>query len=119
MGLPTSRRGAPTPPSLLQVAALVEDRLTALLDDEVARWQALTPDLVDPLEALRRLVMAGGKRLSSGSMTQFETGSRPAPMSSTVATRAAARQRSRSAPRMSSGSRFDGVARNQATLERA
>jgi len=63
MGLPTSRRGAPTPPSLLQVAALVEDRLTALLDDEVARWQALTPDLVDPLEALRRLVMAGGKRL--------------------------------------------------------
>jgi len=63
MGLPTSRRGVPTPPSLLQVADLVEVRLTALLDDEVARWVALTPDLAAPLDALRTLVMSGGKRL--------------------------------------------------------
>jgi len=63
MGLPTSRSGASTPPSLLQVAELVEDRLTALLDAEVARWNELTPDLARPLDALRRLVMAGGKRL--------------------------------------------------------
>ncbi len=63
MGLPTSRSAAATPPSLLQVAELVEARLTSLLDDEVARWSDLTPDLAEPLDALRLLVMAGGKRL--------------------------------------------------------
>jgi len=63
MGLPTSRSGVPTPPSLLQVAGLVEARLTDLLDGEVVRWTALTPDLAEPLAALRALVMAGGKRL--------------------------------------------------------
>jgi geranylgeranyl diphosphate synthase type I len=63
MAIPASRRGVPTPPSLLQVADLVESRLTTLLDEEVARWTALTPDLAEPLDALRRLVMAGGKRL--------------------------------------------------------
>jgi len=63
MGLPTSRSGVPTPPSLAQVADLVEARLTVLLDEEVARWTALTPDLAEPLDALRTLVMAGGKRL--------------------------------------------------------
>jgi geranylgeranyl diphosphate synthase, type I len=62
MGLPTSR-GVPTPPSLLQVAELVEARLTSLLDEEMARWTSLTPDLGEPLAALRSLVMAGGKRL--------------------------------------------------------
>jgi len=63
MGAPTSRTGVTTPPSLLQVADLVEARLTALLDEEVARWTALTADLAEPLDALRRLVMSGGKRL--------------------------------------------------------
>src|SRR3546814_720783 len=63
MATPTARRAVPTPPSLLQVADLVEARLTALLDDEVARWSALTDDLTEPLDALRTLVMAGGKRL--------------------------------------------------------
>lgn len=63
MARPTVRRAVPTPPSLLQVADLVEARLTTLLDDEVARWSALTPDLAEPLDALRALVMAGGKRL--------------------------------------------------------
>jgi geranylgeranyl diphosphate synthase type I len=63
MSQPTGRSAVPTPPSLLQVADLVEARLTALLDDEVARWSELTPDLAEPLDALRALVMAGGKRL--------------------------------------------------------
>jgi geranylgeranyl diphosphate synthase, type I len=62
MSQPT-RSAVSTPPSLLHVADVVEARLTALLDDEVARWSALTPDLVEPLDALRSLVMAGGKRL--------------------------------------------------------
>jgi geranylgeranyl diphosphate synthase type I len=60
---PSTRSAVPTPPSLMQVAGLVEARLTALLDEEVARWCELTPDLAAPLEALRTLVMAGGKRL--------------------------------------------------------
>ncbi len=63
MGLPPSRSAVPVPPSLLQVAELVEARLTTLLDDEQARWTAMTPDLAEPLDALRALVMAGGKRL--------------------------------------------------------
>ena len=63
MGLPTPPRSVPVPPSLAQVAQLVEDRLTEVLDAEVDRWRDLTEDLVAPLDALRRLVMAGGKRL--------------------------------------------------------
>jgi geranylgeranyl diphosphate synthase type I len=63
MATPTARSAVPTPPSLLQVAGLVETRLTTLLDDEVARWSELTVDLTEPLDALRALVMAGGKRL--------------------------------------------------------
>jgi geranylgeranyl diphosphate synthase, type I len=51
------------PPSLLSVAGLVEDRLTVLLDGETERWSNLSPDLAEPLAALRRLVLAGGKRL--------------------------------------------------------
>jgi len=45
------------------VAGRVEDRLDGLLRDETARWAALSADLVAPLESLRQLVMAGGKRL--------------------------------------------------------
>lgn len=63
MGLPTPRSAVPVPPSLLQVAGLVEARLTKMLDDELARWGAFTPDMAEPLDALRMLVMAGGKRL--------------------------------------------------------
>lgn len=63
MAPPIARSAVPTPPSLLQVADLVEARLTTLLDDEIARWSDLTTDLAEPLEALRSLVMAGGKRL--------------------------------------------------------
>ena len=63
MGLPQPRSAVPVPPSLLQVAELVERRLTDVLDAEVDRWRELTEDLVEPLDALRLLVMAGGKRL--------------------------------------------------------
>lgn len=51
------------PESVLAVAGPVERRLTEVLDAETARWANLTPDLTWPLDALRRLVLAGGKRL--------------------------------------------------------
>jgi geranylgeranyl diphosphate synthase type I len=51
------------PSSLLTVAGRVEVRLGTILDAEAARWADLSPDLVPPLDALRRLVMDGGKRL--------------------------------------------------------
>ena len=54
--------GSP-PESVLAVAGPVERRLAEVLDAETARWAALTPDLTWPLDALRRLVLAGGKRL--------------------------------------------------------
>ena len=57
------RNTVAVPPSLAAVAARVEARLEAVLDEEAARWSELTPDLAAPLEALRVLVMAGAKRL--------------------------------------------------------
>lgn len=51
------------PASVKAVADAVEARLAGILDAETARWTALTPDLEWPLDALRRLVLAGGKRL--------------------------------------------------------
>jgi geranylgeranyl diphosphate synthase, type I len=57
------RASVPVPPSLLTVAERVEDRLDVLLEAERARWSALSPDLLEPLDALRALVMGGGKRL--------------------------------------------------------
>jgi geranylgeranyl diphosphate synthase type I len=45
------------------VAARVDARLSRLFDVELARWRAVDPDLVEPLQALRRLVEVGGKRL--------------------------------------------------------
>jgi len=49
--------------SLTAIAARVDDRLARLLDDELERWREVDPDLVAPLESLRGLVQAGGKRL--------------------------------------------------------
>ncbi len=49
--------------SLDMVAARVEQRVARLLDAEQVRWQAVDPRLLAPLDALRDLVMAGGKRL--------------------------------------------------------
>lgn len=54
---------AAPPASVKAVADAVEDRLATVLDAETARWAALTSDLSWPLDALRRLVLAGGKRL--------------------------------------------------------
>jgi geranylgeranyl diphosphate synthase type I len=51
------------PSSLLSIAGPVEERLRRLLDAERARWRAVDPDLVPPLDALAELLLAGGKRL--------------------------------------------------------
>jgi geranylgeranyl diphosphate synthase type I len=51
------------PPALTVVAAQVESRLARLFDEELARWKAVDPELKAPLESLRQLVLAGGKRL--------------------------------------------------------
>ncbi|SRR6266508_284783 len=56
-------RTVPVPSSLATVAERVERRLGHLFATELARWRNLSPDLGPPLEALRALVMAGGKRL--------------------------------------------------------
>lgn len=58
-----SRARPAPPPTLAGIAERVEARLRTVLDDEVARWRRLDADLVAPLEALSRLVLAGGKRL--------------------------------------------------------
>lgn len=51
------------PPSLAAVGAAVDARVEALLAREIERWALVDDRLVDPLDALRRLVLAGGKRL--------------------------------------------------------
>jgi geranylgeranyl diphosphate synthase type I len=53
----------PLPGDLGLVAARVEARVARLLDVETERWGSIDPELIHPLEALRSLVMAGGKRL--------------------------------------------------------
>ena len=51
------------PESLLSVAARTDARLAAILQAETARWVAFDTDLAAPFCELRRLVLAGGKRL--------------------------------------------------------
>ena len=51
------------PPSIDLVATRVAARLDRLFDAEAARWGSVDPDLVEPIEAIRALVAAGGKRL--------------------------------------------------------
>lgn len=41
----------------------MEARIDALLEEEVTRWGLVDPELVPPIEALRRFVLDGGKRL--------------------------------------------------------
>jgi geranylgeranyl diphosphate synthase type I len=62
-GASSTDRTDPLPGDLALVAARVEERVTRLLDEETERWQAVDATLLHPLEALRALVMAGGKRL--------------------------------------------------------
>jgi geranylgeranyl diphosphate synthase type I len=51
------------PPSLTVVAPPVEARIDALLQAEASRWGLVDPELLPPIEALRRFVLDGGKRL--------------------------------------------------------
>jgi geranylgeranyl diphosphate synthase, type I len=53
----------PVPPSLSGVAPAVETRIGALLDEEEDRWGKVDPELIPPIQALRRFVLDGGKRL--------------------------------------------------------
>jgi geranylgeranyl diphosphate synthase type I len=64
MAASTSTSAAASLPAQLGVvAARVEDRIETLLAAEIDRWAKVEPSLVEPLGALRALVMAGGKRL--------------------------------------------------------
>ena len=57
---PTTSR----PPEILSVVATAVDaRIRTLLEAERNRWSAVDTDLALPIEALSRLVLAGGKRL--------------------------------------------------------
>jgi len=56
-------RVAPAPPSLRDVGQRVDARILGVLDVELARWEAVDPDLAEPLGSLRDLIAAGGKRL--------------------------------------------------------
>ena len=51
------------PASLAWLAARVEIRLAELLDAEAVRWAAVDDGLTAPIAEVRRLVLAGGKRL--------------------------------------------------------
>jgi len=51
------------PPSLRAIAERVDARLDRLLTEERERWAAFDPDLGQPIDEIRRLVMSGGKRL--------------------------------------------------------
>jgi len=60
--VPPALSGA-VPPSLSAVAPPVEARIGVLLEAEANRWGLVDPELVPPIEALRRFVLDGGKRL--------------------------------------------------------
>ncbi len=58
-----AERALPLPAGAREFGVRVEQRITSLLDAEITRWSALDAALAPPLEALRDLVAAGGKRL--------------------------------------------------------
>ncbi len=58
-----AERARPLPAGAREFGVRVEQRITSLLDAEIARWSALDEALAPPLTALRDLVAAGGKRL--------------------------------------------------------
>jgi len=55
--------GADAPASLAAVGARAETRIRVLLDAETERWRDVDASLVGALDALRTLVVSGGKRL--------------------------------------------------------
>lgn len=59
----TGRQQTAFPASLVPVTERVEERIAALLESELGRWRDVDPALVEPLDALRSFVDAGGKRL--------------------------------------------------------
>jgi geranylgeranyl diphosphate synthase type I len=63
MGAPPPRDAAPLPAALAELGEQSVARITTLLDGELVRWTEVDADLVPPLQALRDLVTAGGKRL--------------------------------------------------------
>lgn len=58
-----AERARPLPAGARDFGVRVERRITSLLDAEITRWSAVDPALAAPLQALRALVTAGGKRL--------------------------------------------------------
>ena len=54
---------AEPPQSLRGIAHKVDQRLDTLLSAEEQRWGEMSADLIRPITEIRRLVMAGGKRL--------------------------------------------------------
>jgi geranylgeranyl diphosphate synthase, type I len=61
---PSTLTAATSAPACLgEIAGRVATRIDGLLSAEVARWSAVDADLALPLEVLRELVLAGGKRL--------------------------------------------------------
>ena len=58
-GLPATN----IPACLSAIAPPVEGRIDTLLAGEAARWGLVDPELIPPIEALRRFVVDGGKRL--------------------------------------------------------
>ena len=62
-GTSPTPRSQPLPADLAAIAERVEVRVEDLLARERDRWTALDPSLAEPIDALRDLVMLGGKRL--------------------------------------------------------
>ncbi len=59
----TAETGTDAPASLAAVGDRAEARIRVLLDAERQRWQPVDPSLSEALDALRALIVAGGKRL--------------------------------------------------------
>ena len=56
-------QGGGAPSELREIAAATDAHLDVFLSEELRRWEAVDPGLAAPLEALRKLVLRGGKRL--------------------------------------------------------
>ena len=61
--MPGRRDVTATPAALAEIGSAVAARIDTLLAAETARWTAVDPVMQEPLEYLRDLVHAGGKRL--------------------------------------------------------
>ena len=54
------------PDSLRRLAKRVDERLDEFLAAERDRWASFDPELAQPIDEIRRLVLSGGKRLRPG-----------------------------------------------------